>query len=99
MSHGHQERTYKAYNAGDLRSSGVENVEHCLIIGVKKNMLPRPFVAPSVGGNGNRKELLVGNGLMPLRGVPDAIKPFALEVSPETNCHSCIRSHLYIRDR
>lgn len=46
-------------------------------------MLPRPFVAPNVGGNGNRKGLLVGNGLMPLRGVPDAIKPFALEVSPK----------------
>ena len=98
-SHQQQEGTHKAHNPGDLRGPVIEDVDHSLIIRVKKNMLPGPFVAQNVGCDHNRKELLAGKVLIDSPGVPDAIKPFVPEVSTETNCTCYIKSNLYIWGR
>ena len=64
----------------NLGCSRVEDINHCLIVGAKKDMGPGEVRAPHVSGDDDREQLFIGYRVRGLRRNPRAAEPLPTEV-------------------
>ena len=60
----------QAHEDWNLGCSRVEDINHCLVISMKKNMAPGELRTPDVSSNDDRKQLFIGLRVRGLRRNP-----------------------------
>jgi len=73
-----KQATKQLHEARNFGGPRIQNVDHSIIVGVKKHMLTAPLMTLNVGGNYYWEQFHVGNRLLPLGGSPRTCEPMAL---------------------